>query len=144
MIKDHGLVGPDWICQKEVEFKDPANPDKTYRRKLDAYNTRTKQILEIKSNGSPDRTQIPKDLAWAKDPNWKDSRVKYVFAEPQKTDAKKFLGTCASSPVTGSPNTTTALTAWSWPRRADSAPRAVCWSPWPVRHHPRRRHRPDP
>ncbi|WP_427919909.1 hypothetical protein [Streptomyces sp. cg40] len=91
VIKDHGLVGPDWICQKEVEFKDP-DTGKTYRRKLDAYNTRTKQILEIKSNGSPDRTQIPKDLAWAKDPAWKDSRVKYVFAEPQKADAKKFLG----------------------------------------------------
>ncbi|WP_189296758.1 hypothetical protein [Streptomyces albospinus] len=73
VIKDHGLVGPDWICQKEVEFKDPETGE-TYRRKLDAYNTRTKQILEIKSNGSPDRREIPKDLAWAKDPNWKDSR----------------------------------------------------------------------
>ena len=91
VIKDHGLVGPEWICQKEVEFKDP-DTGKTYRRKLDAYNTRTKQILEIKSNGSPDRTQVPKDLAWAKDPAWKDSKVKYVFAEPQKADAKKFLG----------------------------------------------------
>lgn len=91
MIKDHGLVGPDWICQKEVEFKDP-DTGKTYRRKLDAFNTRTKQILEIKSNGSPDRREIPKDLAWAKDPNWKDSRAKFVFAEPQKADAKKFLG----------------------------------------------------
>ncbi|MDX3761056.1 hypothetical protein [Streptomyces sp. AK02-04a] len=91
VIKDHGLVGPDWICQKEVEFKDP-DTGKTYRRKLDAFNTRTKQILEIKSNGSPDRREIPKDLAWAKDPNWKDSRAKFVFAEPQKADAKKFLG----------------------------------------------------
>ncbi|WP_405776986.1 hypothetical protein [Streptomyces sp. NBC_00859] len=91
VIGDHGLVGPDWICQKEVEFKDP-DTGKTYRRQLDAYNTRTKQILEIKSNGSPDRTQIPKDLAWAKDPAWKDSQVKYVFAEPQKADAKRFLG----------------------------------------------------
>ncbi|MGW5201055.1 hypothetical protein [Streptomyces spiralis] len=90
VIKDHGLVGPDWICQKEVEFKDP-DTGKTYRRKLDAYNKSTKQILEIKSNGSPEREQIPKDRAWAKDPAWKDSRMKYVFAEEQKSDAKNFL-----------------------------------------------------
>ncbi|MEU0970423.1 hypothetical protein ABZ357_35310 [Streptomyces sp. NPDC005917] len=90
VVQDHGLVGPDWICQKEVEFKDPET-GKTYRRKLDAYNARTRQILEIKSNGSPEAVQKPKDLAWAKDPAWKDSKLKYVFAEPQKTDAKNFL-----------------------------------------------------
>ncbi|MFJ6571215.1 hypothetical protein ACIQNU_27755 [Streptomyces sp. NPDC091292] len=89
VVKDHGLVGPDWWCQKEVEFTD--RDGKTYRRKLDAYNPRTGQIVEIKSNGKPDRDQIPKDKAWAKDPKWKDTRFKYVFAEPQKGEAKNFL-----------------------------------------------------
>ena len=86
VIKDHGLTGPEWICQKEVEFYDP-DSKKTYRRELDAYNTRTKQILEIKSNGQPDPVQVPKDIAWSKDPKWRDSSMKYVYAEPQKQSA---------------------------------------------------------
>ncbi|WP_369360018.1 hypothetical protein [Streptomyces sp. cg2] len=87
VIKDHGLTGPEWICQKEVEFTDP-DTGKTYRRQLDAYNTKTKQILEIKSNGSPDPKQIPKDIAWSKDPKWSDSKMKYIYAEPQDKSAR--------------------------------------------------------
>ncbi|WP_330460316.1 hypothetical protein OIB37_27670 [Streptomyces sp. NBC_00820] len=92
VIKDHGLTGPEWICQKEVEFTDP-DTGKTYRRQLDAYNTRTKQILEIKSNGSPDPKQIPKDVAWSKDPKWSDSKMKYVYAEPQDKSARDLKET---------------------------------------------------
>ncbi|MFJ4843039.1 LPXTG cell wall anchor domain-containing protein [Streptomyces sp. NPDC088746] len=86
VIKDHALTGPDWMCQKEVEFKDP-DTGKKYRRKLDAYNTRTGQILEIKSNGQPDPKQVPKDKAWSKDPKWKNTSMKYVYGEQQKQSA---------------------------------------------------------
>ncbi|WP_244258277.1 LPXTG cell wall anchor domain-containing protein [Streptomyces sp. Tu 2975] len=86
VIKDHGLIGPEWICQKEVEFKDP-DTGKTHRRQLDAYNTKTKQILEIKSNGQPDPKQRPKDIAWSKDKNWRQSSMKYVYGQPQEKSA---------------------------------------------------------
>ncbi|MFD9601084.1 LPXTG cell wall anchor domain-containing protein [Streptomyces sp. NPDC059970] len=86
VIKDHGLTGPEWICQKEVEFKDP-DTGKTYRRQLDAYNTKTGQILEIKSNGQPDPKQIPKDIAWSKDKSWRHTSMKYIYAEKQEKSA---------------------------------------------------------
>jgi LPXTG-motif cell wall-anchored protein len=102
VIKDHGLIGPEWICQKEVEFKDP-DTGKTHRRQLDAYNTKTKQILEIKSNGRPDPTQKPKDIAWSKDKNWRNSSMKYVYGQPQEksaADLKKELSKNAPGRVT--------------------------------------------
>lgn len=90
IIKDHGLVGDDWICQKEFDFVDP-DTGETHRRKLDAWNQRTGKGLEIKSNGTPDTRQKPGDVAWSKQ---KDSPVKslqYVFAEPQDKAARDHL-----------------------------------------------------
>ncbi|MGW8380292.1 hypothetical protein [Streptomyces sp. ODS28] len=90
VIKDHGLVGDDWICQKEFDFRDP-DTGRTERRQMDAYNRRTGQMLEIKSNGHPDPKQVPGDIAWSKDPKHRDKSLKYVFAEKQEKPARDHL-----------------------------------------------------
>ncbi|WP_255293114.1 hypothetical protein [Streptomyces niveus] len=90
VVRDMGLVGPDWICQKEVTFKDP-DTGKEYKRTLDAYNKRTNHIVEIKSNGKHDPAQAPKDRAWSKDPKWNGSRYTIVHGQPQKSGTTKFV-----------------------------------------------------
>ncbi|MFD4142959.1 hypothetical protein [Streptomyces sp. NPDC058572] len=90
VVKDHGLTSKDWICQKEVIFKDP-DTGIEHRRQLDAYNPKTGKILEIKSNGHPDPKQIPKDIAWSKDRNWRNTSMQYVFAEEQEKSARDHL-----------------------------------------------------
>ncbi|WP_181764145.1 hypothetical protein [Streptomyces albidus (ex Kaewkla and Franco 2022)] len=90
VIKDHGLTSKDWICQKEVIFEDPDTGIK-HRRQLDAYNPKTGKILEVKGNGELTETQKPKDRAWAKDPKWRGTSWKYVFAEPQTKGSGNFI-----------------------------------------------------
>lgn len=90
IIKEHGLVGDDWICQKEFDFTDP-DTGKTYRRQADVWNKSTGQQLEIKSNGHPDPKQKPGDIAWSKQKESPVKSLKYVFAEPQEKSAKDHL-----------------------------------------------------
>ncbi|MEU5535390.1 hypothetical protein [Streptomyces sp. NPDC020362] len=90
VVKDMGLVGPDWICQKEVYFKDPQT-GKRYKRVLDAYNKKTREIVEIKANGKPNRTQVPADKAWAKNPGWKSYKYTMVFGEDQAGEGRNFI-----------------------------------------------------
>jgi hypothetical protein len=90
VVRDMGLVGPDWICQKDVIFKDP-DTGIEYRRTLDAYNKRTNHIVEIKSNGEHSYKQAPKDRAWSKDPKWNSSRFTFVHGQEQKSATTKFV-----------------------------------------------------
>ncbi len=90
VVKEMGLTGPDWICEKEFYFTDPDTGERHLRR-LDAYNKRTREIVEVKSNGSPDGREKPADRAWAKNSGWRSYKYTYVFAEKQTSDAKKFM-----------------------------------------------------
>lgn len=94
VVKEMGLTGPDWICQKEVYFteRDP-NTGKTvrYKRVLDAYNKNTREIVEMKSNGKPDKSQTKADKAWARHKGWKSYKYTFVFGEPQKSEARTFM-----------------------------------------------------
>jgi LPXTG-motif cell wall-anchored protein len=90
IIKEHGLVGDDWICQKEFDYTDP-DTGKTYRRQADAWNKNTGQALEIKSNGHPETKQKPGDIAWSKQKESPVKSLKYIFAEPQEKSAKDHL-----------------------------------------------------
>lgn len=87
LVYDLGLVGPDWICEKEIEVYDPDTKMK-YVRRLDAYNTRTGEVVEGKSNDKPDRTQRPKDIAMLKDPAHKGKSLTYAYGQEPKGAAK--------------------------------------------------------
>jgi LPXTG-motif cell wall-anchored protein len=92
VVKDFGLVGPDWICQKEIEVKDPKT-GKVHRRILDAINEKTREIVEIKSNNKPEDSQKPKDLALSRDKKWQQSgyKMRFVFAEERGGNGQKFF-----------------------------------------------------
>ncbi|MFD4318697.1 LPXTG cell wall anchor domain-containing protein [Streptomyces sp. NPDC058548] len=90
VVREMGLTGPDWICEKEFYFKDP-DTGKQHLRRLDAYNKRTREIVEVKSNGNPDGREKPADRAWAKNQGWRSYKYTYVFAENQTRDAKNFM-----------------------------------------------------
>ncbi|MEU7034824.1 hypothetical protein ABZ958_14210 [Streptomyces sp. NPDC046237] len=87
LVHDFGLVGPDWICEKEFEVIDPDTKER-YVRRADAYNQRTGEIVEGKSNDKPDPTQRPKDKALLKDPNHKDKKISYAYGRETKGGAK--------------------------------------------------------
>ncbi|WP_254705808.1 LPXTG cell wall anchor domain-containing protein [Streptomyces vilmorinianum] len=90
VVKEMGLTGPDWICQKEVYFTDPDTGER-HKRVLDAYNKKTREIVEMKSNGKPDGSQKPADKAWAKHRGWSSYKYTFVFGEKQESDARTFM-----------------------------------------------------
>ncbi|MFD0338247.1 hypothetical protein ACFVH0_06065 [Streptomyces sp. NPDC127117] len=92
VVKDYGLTGPDWICQKEIKIRDPKT-GKVHRRILDAINTKTREIVEIKSNNKPEQSQKAKDLALARNKNWQKSgyKVRYIFAQERGGNGNKFF-----------------------------------------------------
>ncbi|MEU9011323.1 hypothetical protein AB0D12_16385 [Streptomyces sp. NPDC048479] len=90
VVKEMGLTGPDWICQKEVYFTDPDTGER-HKRVLDGYNKKTREIVEMKSNGKPDGSQTPADKAWARHKGWKSYKYTFVFGEQQKSEARTFM-----------------------------------------------------
>ncbi|AJT68699.1 hypothetical protein T261_7097 [Streptomyces lydicus] len=86
LVKDFGLVGPEWICEKEFEVIDPGTKERFVRR-ADAYNTRTGEIVEGKSNDKPDPMQRPKDRALMRDPNHADKKLSYAYGREPKGGA---------------------------------------------------------
>ncbi|MFD6276567.1 hypothetical protein ACFWFI_13495 [Streptomyces sp. NPDC060209] len=90
VVKEMGLTGPDWICQKEVYFTDPDTGER-HKRVLDAYNKKSREIVEMKSNGKPDSSQTPADKAWARHKGWKSYKYTFVFGEEQKSEARTFM-----------------------------------------------------
>ncbi len=67
VVKEMGLTGPDWICEKEFYFTDPDTGERHLRR-LDAYNKRTREIVEVKSNGSPTAVRSPRTVPGPRTP----------------------------------------------------------------------------
>ncbi|MFC9233937.1 hypothetical protein ACFTZI_34085 [Streptomyces decoyicus] len=92
VIKDFGLTGPDWICQKEIKVRDPKTGT-VHRRILDAINKKTREIVEIKSNDKPEDSQKPKDLELSRNEKWKKSgyKIRYIFAEERGGKGQKFF-----------------------------------------------------
>ncbi|GGT82348.1 MULTISPECIES: LPXTG cell wall anchor domain-containing protein [Streptomyces] len=80
LVRDYKLVGPDWLCEYYVELFDK-DGNKVGERRYDAYNKRTKEFNEFKSNSKLDPKQLAKDRIVAK------SMPDHTF---RFTGAKKF------------------------------------------------------
>ncbi|MFJ9842026.1 hypothetical protein ACIRYZ_16415 [Kitasatospora sp. NPDC101155] len=97
VVKDLGLIGPDWLCQEEIPILDKdgkpviGKDGKPMVRKWDAVNYKTKDFLEFKAGGGRDTTQDPTNKAFLQDPQRKDARVTYVFGEEKTSATKKYL-----------------------------------------------------
>ncbi|MER6303168.1 LPXTG cell wall anchor domain-containing protein [Kitasatospora sp. NPDC001539] len=98
VVKDLGLVGPDWLCQEEIPILDkdgkPVIDPKTNKplvRKFDAVNYRTNDFLEFKAGGGRDTTQDLANRTFLQDPQRKDARLTYVFGEEKKSATTKYL-----------------------------------------------------
>lgn len=77
VVKDFNLVGPDWLCQVKVTVKDPKT-GKRVVRDFDAYNRRTKEFAEFKSNGAHRADQHSAERIILRDPKYRDHRLTYV------------------------------------------------------------------
>ncbi|MGP9019909.1 LPXTG cell wall anchor domain-containing protein [Streptomyces sp. BR1] len=109
VVKDLGLIGPDWICQEPIEYTDAKTGEKRYRI-YDAVNRRTKELVEIKSGPNYDGGQGPKDRAVLSDPKNQDYRLRGVFGQEQKDDTKTFYRNLAKdfgNGTDGKPRVTT-------------------------------------
>lgn len=80
LVKDYRLIGPDWLCEVTVELFDK-NGEKVGERRYDAYNKKTKEFNEFKSNSKLTAKQLAKDRVVAK------SMPNHTF---RFTGAKKF------------------------------------------------------
>ncbi|QYX79911.1 hypothetical protein [Streptomyces akebiae] len=80
LVRDYKLIGPDWLCEVYVELFD-AEGNKVGERRYDAYNRRTKEFNEFKSDSKPRADQLAKDRVVAR--SLKDHTFRY-------TGAKKF------------------------------------------------------
>lgn len=85
IVRDFKLVGPDWICGYEVKVKDPAT-GKIHTRVYDAYNPKTKQFVEFKSNGAHRPEQLRVDRLVTRDPQYADHKLRLVTGA--KTEQK--------------------------------------------------------
>ncbi|PYC65708.1 hypothetical protein C7C45_27935 [Micromonospora arborensis] len=91
VVQDLNLVGPDWLCEVDIDVKDADG--KVIRRLYDAVNHKTKEFVEIKSGGAVDDTQVPKDRQVLKDPRFKDYSLRYVFGqEPEASTTTRLRG----------------------------------------------------
>jgi hypothetical protein len=90
VVKDLGLLGPDWLCEETVTVTDP-DTGQTYQRRYDAFNRKTREAVEIKSGGNYDTTQAPKERAFLKDPQYKDFKLREVFGQPQSEDTLRYI-----------------------------------------------------
>ncbi|WP_438486026.1 hypothetical protein [Streptomyces sp. S186] len=60
LVKDFNLVGPDWLCEVDVKVYDE-NGKLIASRRYDAYNKRTLEFNEFKSNSKPRDDQLRAD-----------------------------------------------------------------------------------
>lgn len=65
LVKDFQLIGPDWLCEVYVDIFDE-NGKRIGWRKYDAYNQRTKEFNEFKSNSELRNKQLTQDRVVAK------------------------------------------------------------------------------
>jgi hypothetical protein len=94
VVRDLGLVGPDWLCQEYIEVTGPDG--KPVLRKYDAVNHKTKEFVEIKSGGNHDTSQRPKDRVILNDPKYKDYKLRAVFGQEQAKETRTAYGNLAN------------------------------------------------
>jgi LPXTG-motif cell wall-anchored protein len=89
VVRDLGLVGPDWLCQEYIEVIDENG--KKVLRKYDAVNHKTKEFVEIKSGGAHDTSQAPKDRVVLNDPKYKDYKLRFAFGGEREEATRQAL-----------------------------------------------------
>lgn len=106
VVKDLGLLGPDWLCNEEVEVKDKngktimVKDPKTGRmrplvRKFDAVNYKEDKFLEFKAGPGRDTKQDLANRMFLQDPQRKNARITYVNGEPKLPATRDYLGRLA-------------------------------------------------
>ncbi|MYQ43076.1 hypothetical protein B046DRAFT_02898 [Streptomyces sp. LamerLS-316] len=88
VVRDYKLVGPDWICQKNVPVFDkdgkPVIDRRTGKqavRKYDAYNARTKEFVEFKSNGKHINKQLQYDKHILRNKQYSDHKLRLITGD---------------------------------------------------------------
>ncbi|MFK0045990.1 hypothetical protein ACIQU4_18095 [Streptomyces sp. NPDC090741] len=79
LVKDYKLIGPDWLCEVTVELFDK-NGDKVGERRYDAYNQKSKEFNEFKSNSKLTAKQLANDRVVAK--SMPDHKFRFTGAKP--------------------------------------------------------------
>ncbi|MEU0372697.1 hypothetical protein ABZ070_20995 [Streptomyces sp. NPDC006283] len=98
VVRDFKLVGPDWICQKNVPVFDkdgkPVIDSKTGKqavRKYDAYNAKTKEFVEFKSNGKHIAKQLRHDSHILRNKQYSDHKLRLITgAETDRNTVKRY------------------------------------------------------
>ncbi|MFF3299037.1 LPXTG cell wall anchor domain-containing protein [Streptomyces sp. NPDC002908] len=98
VVRDYKLVGPDWICQKNVPVFDkdgkPVIDPKTGKqavRKYDAYNAKTKELVEFKSNGKHIPKQLRYDSHILRNKEYGDHKLRLITgSETAKNTVKQY------------------------------------------------------
>ncbi|MGW5423211.1 LAETG motif-containing sortase-dependent surface protein [Streptomyces sp. NPDC003943] len=88
LVRDFQLVGPDWLCEVYVDIFDE-NGNKVATRKYDAYNQRTKEFNEFKSNSTLTKKQLGNDRVIAK--SMPDHTFRYTGAKNFDARQRKLI-----------------------------------------------------
>ncbi|WP_406865115.1 hypothetical protein ABZO31_33565 [Streptomyces sp. HUAS MG47] len=85
-VQDFNLVGPDWLCEVTIEIYDK-NGNKIASRRYDAYNQRTGELGEFKSNGhrKPAQYRADKIILRHKDARYDFTRARLTMFTSEKT-----------------------------------------------------------
>lgn len=103
VVKDMGLLGPDWLCQEEVQVRDKNGKPvldkdgKPVVRKFDAVNYKTNQFMEFKAGPTRDTKQDFANKTFLEDPKRSNARITYVNGESKDRATSRYLGELAKS-----------------------------------------------
>ncbi|MFE9623991.1 hypothetical protein [Streptomyces sp. NPDC006527] len=95
LVKKFMLVGPDWLCQVEVPVTDRNGKpvlDKNGKqvvRIYDAYNAKTKELGEFKSNGKHIAKQFALDKRVLRSPDFRDHSLRLITGEKTSNNTLK-------------------------------------------------------
>ncbi|MET9377346.1 hypothetical protein ABZX98_24930 [Streptomyces sp. NPDC002992] len=84
-VQDYNLIGPDWLCEVKVEIFDK-NGNKIASRRYDAWNQRTGDLGEFKSNGKRIKGQFANDkiILRHKDAKYDFTKSKFTMFTGEK------------------------------------------------------------
>jgi hypothetical protein len=91
MVRQYSLIGPEWLCQVRIELRDK-NGNVIARRDYDAFNTRTKDLGEFKSNGKHIARQLVNDRKILAHPDMRNSRLNMFSGARTAEDTIKQYG----------------------------------------------------
>ncbi|MFG2267276.1 hypothetical protein [Streptomyces sp. NPDC048720] len=88
LVKDFRLIGPDWLCEVTVDLID-AQGNVVDSRRYDAYNKKSKEFNEFKSNSELTNKQLGKDRKIAR--LMPDHKFRFTGAKPFTDGQKKKI-----------------------------------------------------